>query len=293
MDVVILFNGLGNQMSQYSFYLNKKNINKHTYIINFCNSDHNGFELENVFNIKFRRDLFSFFLKLVFKALLTNKVPFLFKPIKLLLNNLNVKIIKENFDYSFKSVYLIPSRGIYFYFGGWHHESYFEPMRSVVSKTFEFNITNVNDLKSLINDIENTESVAIHVRRGDYLNNDNMNLFGGVCDKEYFQKAMDFISNNVENPHYYIFSNDPDWVKLNFKFDNFTYVTNNQGKDSWKDMYLMSICKHNIISNSTFSWWGAWLNKNINKIVVSPDRFILNDIKSDIYPPKWNKINRK
>ena len=81
-----------------------------------------------------------------------------------------------------------------------------------------------------------------------------------------------------------------DWVKDNIQIQNCTYVDHNKGKNSYLDMYLMSLCKHNIISNSTFSWWGAWLNRNTSKIVVMPDRWLQNDSAQGIFPSEWVKL---
>jgi hypothetical protein len=94
----------------------------------------------------------------------------------------------------------------------------------------------------------------------------------------------------IENPYFYIFSDDKHWVKENFNIPNSLIVDFNYGKDSWKDMYLISQCKHNINSNSTFSWWGAWLNGNPDKIVVVPDKFNLQDEFQDVYPDLWTRI---
>jgi hypothetical protein len=98
------------------------------------------------------------------------------------------------------------------------------------------------------------------------------------------------MESKVENPHFFVFSNDLVWVKENIFIKNVTYVDCNAGKNSWKDMYLMSLCQHNIIANSTFSWWGAWLNKNKNKIVISPKRFLNSDTTTDVYPDAWTTL---
>lgn len=290
MDVIIFCNGLGNQMSQYAFYLNKKSITKDIYNLDFC-IDHNGAELNKVFKIGFEKKLYHNFLYIIFRILVTEKVKIIFKPLQLLFRFFNCKIIKENFDYTFNKDYLVPSKGITFYFGGWPSEKYFLTDKSSISNSFNFSIPNDLENTNHINRINTCNSVAIHVRRGDYLMGINLELFGRVCTKEYFKKAIGFIEHNVENPHFFVFSNDIEWVQLNLQMHNVTYVTCNCGENSWMDMYLMSICKHNIISNSTFSWWGAWLNTNPNKIVISPSRYLNDDNGlTDVYPESWIKL---
>jgi hypothetical protein len=286
MDIIIISNGLGNQMSQYAFYLQKKRINNSTYFIPFCR-DHNGFELQTVFKIKSKDIIIQKLYYILFRILLTEKVKKISAPLKKILNFFYCKIVRENFDYNFNENYLIPSKGITFYYGGWHSEKYFLNVRETLLSTFIF-----EDLKEIeniecIQDIINSNSVSLHVRRGDFLNSSNINLFGEVCTKEYYEKAI----SKIENPHVFVFSNDIDWVKQNLRIDKVTYVTCNIGRNSWKDMYLMSLCKHNIIANSTFSWWGAWLNNNPGKLVISPSRFLKNDKSTDVYPNSWTKIS--
>lgn len=290
MDVVVFFNGLGNQMSQYAFYLQKKNINKSTYFIPFC-KDHNGLELDRVFGINCKETIVQKILYLLFRILLTDKVKIISNPIQRLLILLNCKIVKENFNYNFNKDLMIPSKGITFYYGGWHSENYFMDAKDAILNEFEFTPPNDPENKSHIKNIKATNSIAIHIRRGDFMNADNINLFGDVCTKEYFEKAVGLMESKVGNPQFFVFSNDLTWVEENLAINNVSYVGCNSGKDSWKDMYLMSLCKHTIISNSTFSWWGAWLNKNTNKIVISPSRFLKEDKLTDIYPDLWIKIS--
>lgn len=290
MDVVIVFNGLGNQMSQYAFYLQKKNINKSTYFIPFC-KDHNGLELDRVFGINCKETFVQKLLYILFRILLTDKIKIVSSPVKRLLTLLNCKIVKENFNYNFNKEFMIPSKGITFYYGGWHSENYFIDGKDVILKELEFTFPNDLENRNYINNIKATNSIAIHIRRGDFLNADNINLFGDVCTKSYFEKAIALIESRVTNPYFFVFSNDLAWVKENLVINNVAYVSCNSGKNSWKDMCLMSLCKHNIIANSTFSWWSAWLNENASKIVVSPSRFLKNDKHTDVYPESWIKIS--
>lgn len=289
MDVVVIFNGLGNQMSQYAFYLQKKKINPSTHLISFC-KDHNGLEIDSVFNIGWHERLINKVFYILFRLLIADGFKFFTIPIKYLLESLRCKVVIENFNYDFNPKYLVPSRGITFYFGGWHNEKYFINAKEEVKNSFSFSKKLDVISLDLAKEMTNNESVAIHVRRGDYLNEANINLFGKVCTKSYFEKAINVINDQIKMPHYYVFSNDIDWVKQNFKFERVTYVTHNSGKNSWRDMFLMSNCKYNIIANSSFSWWGAWLNKNEDNKVVSPAKFLNSDKISDIYPKHWIKI---
>lgn len=102
---------------------------------------------------------------------------------------------------------------------------------------------------------------------GDYVNHP---IHGGICTLEYYKKAIEIIRNNIAEPAFFIFSNDIDWCRNNLPLESATYITGNNGGNSYKDMHLMSLCKHNIIANSSFSWCGAWLNSNQNKIVIAP-----------------------
>jgi len=119
----------------------------------------------------------------------------------------------------------------------------------------------------LLKQIKQTNSVSLHVRRGDYLT-----AGFKILDTDYYQKAMDYVAERVKNPHFYIFSNDFDWVRENIKSKyEQTIVDINDESRGYFDLELMRNCKHNIIANSTFSWWGAWLNENPDKIVVSSE----------------------
>lgn len=113
-------------------------------------------------------------------------------------------------------------------------------------------------------------SISVHVRHGDYLNEENRAMFGNICTDAYYRKAMDLIKEEVPDAHFYLFSDDVSYVKQKYQGEEFTVVDINHGKDSFYDMWLMSNCKHNICANSTFSFWGARLNGNEGKIMVRP-----------------------
>jgi hypothetical protein len=121
------------------------------------------------------------------------------------------------------------------------------------------------------------------------LNKRNFDIFNNICTLDYYNKAINYILNAVENPVFYIFSDDIIWAKENLKLSNAFFVNWNLDVQSWEDMFLTSLCKHNIIANSTFSWWGAWLNENKNKIVLCPPKYT-NIYTEEFFPDTWHKI---
>lgn len=122
----------------------------------------------------------------------------------------------------------------------------------------------------LAEEMGNCQSVSMHIRRGDYLNEENKAMFGNICTDAYYEEAIKIIEETVENPHFYIFSDDVPYAKGKYAGKQYTIVDVNHGKDSFYDMWLMSRCKHNICANSTFSFWGARLNGNEGKIMIRP-----------------------
>lgn len=296
MDIVLIFNGLGNQMSQYAFYLAKKRYYpnaKYLFISDKYNPQHNDFELDKVFNIKNTKNHFNILHRNIYNlALLKHQNNIRGKIIRIILKYFKVSLIYENLTYDFNNDNLLKkSPGLTYYKGGWHCEKYFKELKNEISEVYQF-VNKKNDVRicDLMEQIRGKNSVSIHVRRGDYLNEQEINIFGKVCDSVYYDKAINYIRQKVEDPFFFIFSDDKQWINENFNQSNSMIVDFNEGKDSWKDMLLMSQCKHNINANSTFSWWGAWLNKNPEKIVVVPERFFLLNVTKDIYPDEWIKI---
>lgn len=124
--------------------------------------------------------------------------------------------------------------------------------------------------RELAQEMRECASVSVHVRRGDYLNEENKAMFGNICTDAYYVKAMEVIREQVPDAHFYLFSDDISYVEQKYQGEVFTVVDINHGKDSFYDMWLMSNCKHNICANSTFSFWGARLNGNEGKIMIRP-----------------------
>jgi hypothetical protein len=154
---------------------------------------------------------------------------------------------------------------------------------------FEFKPLDAHNAK-IAKLIESCLSVSIHVRRGDYVGSE----YFDICGREYYLKAVSFITEKISinhKPTFFVFSDDIAWCKNIFLGDNFNFIDNNKAQYSYKDMQLMSLCKHNIIPNSSFGWWGAWLNRNNQKIVIAPQKwFGTYDCETDIIPDSWLKI---
>lgn len=286
---VLLQGGLGNQMFQYAFYLAIKRINPNIEcdcsIVKYYN-DHNGFELENIFNIKVQQSKLTFCISKIL-----NRYTFLQK--KRIESYTGFKLIKDSIPSIYMPKLLKEQKHFRtYYLGYWQTESYFNHIAYDIRKKFKFDESKLSDESRLVaKEIQTNTSVSIHIRRGDYLLDKNINLYGSICTIEYYNKAISLIQNKHPECHFYIFSDDYEWVKKNLQINrNVTYINFNKGKDSWQDMYLMSLCKHNIIANSSFSWWGAWLNSNPNKIVICPSKFINSNSKSDIIPENWLTI---
>ena len=170
--------------------------------------------------------------------------------------------------------------------GYWQNELYFSNIRELLLRELS-PINSMNDLGSdYLEHINKSNSVSLHVRRGDYLNLKNIN----VLDVDYYMKAVEYIRKNVEKPTFFIFSDDLEWCKNNLGFlDSFIYVDRTQTEI--EDLKLMSFCQHNIIANSSFSWWGAWLNQNPNKTVIAPKSWHLNDPGSrNVILTDWIKV---
>lgn len=141
--------------------------------------------------------------------------------------------------------------------------------------------------KDIIMEMQNSESVFLHVRRGDYLSRQYKALFDGCCGLDYYQEAIACINKRVNNPKFFVFSDDIAWTKKNIPLDNSIYIDWNHGEDSPYDMYLMNHCKYAIIANSTFSYWGARLGKK-KKIVIYPSKWFNPPHKvSDMFPKNW------
>ena len=180
--------------------------------------------------------------------------------------------------------------------GGFQSEKFFNPVSHLVRKHFSFRYPPTSEVSRMGDHIQNTNSVAIHFRRRDFVSDpiykEKISTVGSV----YYQNAINYLKSHLENAVYYIFSDDIDYVKQSFKLPEASiYVDCVNDWNSYDAMRLMSLCKHFIIANSTFSWWGAWLSESPQKIVTYPDPWFANmpqhNVK-DLCPASWHAIHR-
>lgn len=174
--------------------------------------------------------------------------------------------------------------------GTWQSEKYFKDIQPVILDSFTFNVAKDVQNLALSQQITESNAVSVHVRRGDYFTGKWAKTHSMQNQIEYYTTAIEKILDRVENPKFFVFSDDPKWVINNLNIPCAKYVDHNTGKNAFVDMYLMTLCKHNIIANSTFSWWGAWLNRNKEKIVISPRTWLNERDCEEIYNELWLRI---
>ncbi len=292
MKIVNIRGGLGNQMFQYAFALSLKEKYKNELIkLDVSTFDVDPFkrvyELENVFGSVFPIATPYELRKLTWYS----KFPFLRRLSRKLFGNKKTEYFEPQlFTYWGEQVFSI--KGDVYFRGSWQNEKYFRDYTSKVREAYSFKKELDNKNSQLLEKIRNTQSVSIHVRRDDYL---KIPTYQGICELPYYKSAVDYINKNINNPYFFIFSTDTQWCLENIKTlipeGQSTIVNWNVGADSYKDMQLMSQCKHNIIAHSSFSWWSAWLNTNPTKIVVCPTKWVnMDEINETPQLENWIKI---
>ena len=285
MKIVKLMGGLGNQMFQYMFgqYLSKKYNEKIYYDVEFFKhySESEKLEIRNIELLKFNFDIeIVDYKKYPFLNYNNRKEKFIY-----LLKGL-LSLNRNTFNFVSDSKFTLISKVFSIFFRNNYYIGYWQAYRYILDLEFK-----LKDSQNLINTkvkekILNSNAVSIGVRRGDYVK-----LGAIICDIEYYKKAINLIYKKLDNPVFYIFSDDIEWCRKNIKLsDKYFFVEAN--KDTpFENMELMSLCKHNIISNSTYEWWGAFLNKNKQKIVIYPKKWKFYETKKNkLIPSEWIKI---
>ena len=279
MKLMKMTGGLGNQMFIYAFYLQmRKRFSDTSIDISEISNkyEHNGFELNDIFELDAQYIQWPVWFKKTAKFLLFKEIDVRKEDLK------TTTIFKRKQSWPF------------IYYKGFYQSEYcFNEAEDEVRKAFTFNMqkTNAYTQKMAQEIQDNPHAVSFHVRRGDYLKPKFYKRFGSVCQLSYYQKAAKKILDIDPSAHFYIFSDDTEWVKNNLNLPQITIIDGNKGKDSWQDMLLMSLCRYHVISNSTFSWWSAYLDKHKDKVVISPAKWFGDCDMPYIIPDTWIKIS--
>lgn len=286
MIITNIIGGLGNQIFQYAFHLYlKRNLPEQTHFLNICDFEnytlHSGYLLEKVFDIKEQY---------------TDKVYLeRFKKDNLIKRIGNKTGMTKNqiiFDNKFEGIGQLSGGKNYLFHGYWQNKTYVESLQQTLNEKLKFNIEPDTEEKKIMELMEQSVSVSLHIRRGDYLSPENKTKFSGICTDDYYSRAIKYFTQKYPHVLFFVFSDDEVYVKKNYNGMTNFYIMKKHEKD-YHDMFLMSKCRHNIIANSSFSWWAAWLNKNPQKEIICPSEwFNIEDISQKILQDKWIKISR-
>lgn len=276
MIIIQVEGGLGNQMFQYALYVffANRNINTKADISKFKDYKlHNGYELERIFNIK--------------TVYAGKKERAVVKALSKFLRLLRSHPYKEKQRMQWKFQPAVTKIKFGFLKGYWQSEQYFEQVSPIVRQHFAFPAFEDAKNQQMLALILNSHSVSLHIRRGDYLSIDQP----AALPLEYYEEAIQLMNASVPGATFFIFSDDIDWARQHIKEKNLHFIDWNTGSESFKDMQLMSLCRHNIIANSSFSWWGAWLNNHADKIVIAPQQWMPGlAAGADIIPKGWVQV---
>ena len=278
-EIEIAFShGLGNQMFQYVIYaIMKKNGKKATADLSaYLLPGMMKFELEDVFpGIKMEKA--NSFLKQKYIGMGGTYFYHEEPPKNNQLETFDIKMLEMKEGY----------------IEGWHSSyKYAELIEEQLKEDFSFRSDIEDKLREFIQKITRLNTVSVQIRRGDFLESKYYREIGCHCTEQYYSDAIDYVKSKISNPVFIFLSNDIEWVKENLFIENAIYVDSSMFKtyQKWYDMLIMSKCKNNIIPNSTFGWWGAWLNQNENKIVVAPKEWRTNWRSSDWCPKDWIRM---
>lgn len=289
MRIVQIIGGLGNQMWQYAMLVALRECFPEEdvyYNASFFNGYplHNGFELDRIFNITakqasvkdIRRVYHHFVNHYFFQRIYRHYFP----------TKKTEALEVESEPYRED---IFKQKGDFYYNGYWADHRYFDAVRPVLLKEFSLKDDMDSQNAEFLEGLKGKVTCSLHVRRGDYLKDPD---YRGICGIDYYKEAIKVVKEKTGKPVcFLVFSNNINWCRENlsagFGHDEVIYVDWNKGNDSYKDMYLMSKCDANIIANSSFSWWAAYLNETPGKIVVSPERYKNKDMGFKVALDDW------
>ncbi|MEK9131674.1 MAG: alpha-1,2-fucosyltransferase [Patescibacteria group bacterium] len=172
--------------------------------------------------------------------------------------------------------------------GDYQSEKYFENIEDTIHKEYSLKEALGEDGQELLTTIASSNAVSIHFRGNDYISGPKAS-FHGVCPQEYYTEAIDLISNRITSPHFYVFTDDIEWAKKYITLPTPHTIVSDKRIPTHEELILMASCQHNIIANSTFSWWAGWLNKNPQKMVIAPKKWFNHNTvdTTDLIPSQW------
>jgi len=284
--------GIGNQMFQYAAGRALSIATKQPFFVDLQDFKgytlHHGFQLNKVFDLQVEvADEQLLGAELGFRNL--HLIRQLIKRPLFKLMRGGQFILEPHFQYwpQFENL----TSGCYLH-GYWQSEKYFQSIENTIRTDFRFHYALDGKNELLAREMKATPSVSVHIRRGDYLSDAKTAQIMHVCELDYYHRAFEYMGKLLINPVFYIFSDDMVWVKEWLSIPHqIRYVEHNLGQESYRDMQLMSLCKNHIIANSSFSWWGAWLNANPGKLVIAPQKWFTNgNSDKDLLPDKWVRL---
>lgn len=273
--VIRLSGGLGNQMFQYALYLQLKKLGKNVKIDDVTEYDREGVRPIHlpIFGISYPTPSKEEMIRL------TDARMDLFSRIR---RKLTGRKTAEYPEISMRFDPQVLNLDRAYLTGVWQTAKYFAGAETEVREAFSFHNLKLSDnMQKYKEKIENTNAIAVHIRRGDYLQVPE--VYCGICTEEYYENALQKFEEMEPDCHFFVFSNDPEWVKTRFTQENMTIVEGNDENAGYVDMYLMSRCRHFIIANSSFSWWAAWLGAYACKKVIAPETWFHGMDCADIY----------
>jgi len=187
---------------------------------------------------------------------------------------------------------VLEARGSLYLDGYWQTEKYFADFADQIRSDFQLRAPLTPSRQKLAAQMAGVSSVSVHVRRGDYVTNPNASAFHGTCSPQWYNEVITQMTASITAPQFFVFSDDPAWARANLSVPQESIFVDPQpdGRD-YEDIFLMSRCSHHIIANSSFSWWGAWLNPSPAKKVIAPSRwFIAETDMRDRIPQSWTQV---
>jgi hypothetical protein len=177
--------------------------------------------------------------------------------------------------------------------GYWQSPKYFENLGHDIHSAIGRPQNLSAESAAMLEKISAAQSICAHVRRGDYVTNQQASETHGLCNLDYYKQGIHLVSADLSNPHCFVFSDDPQWVRENFDVGiPITVVDINDADNAHQDLWLMAACRRFVIANSSLSWWGAWLGRNPCKKVVAPKQWFMGDARDtrDLIPDGWIRL---